>query len=127
MTELAIDTHGFVKRLISSGFTEAQAETLADAQLKFLEARLATKDDLRDLREELKAEIASVHAELKAEIADVRAELKAEIAELRAEIVQIKAELALMKSEFTSLLVRSQIATGAAIITILSFINYLTG
>ena len=116
MTELAIDTHGCVKRLISSGFTEAQAKTLADAQLKFLEAQLATKDNLRDLREELKAEIASF-----------RAELKAEIAELRAEIVQINAELALMKSEFTSLLVRSQIATGAAIITILSFINYLTG
>ena len=112
MTELAIDTHKFVKQLIESGFTEAQAETLADAQMAFLESRLATKVEMRDLKNELKTEIAELRSELKAEIAELRSELKTEIADLR--------------SEFSVMLMRSQIATGAAIITILTFIDYLT-
>ena len=58
-------------------------------RLARIEATMATREDLGDLRTELKAEI----ADTKAEIADTKAELKAEIADVRAEIADTKAEL----------------------------------
>ena len=141
MSELAIDTHRFVKRLMESGFTEPQAETLADAQMAFLESRLATKDELRgvkdelsdaisELRTELKTEIAELRTELKTEIAELRTELKTEIAELRTEmrteIAAMHARIDNLEHQFRGMLIRSQIALGATIITILTFIDYLT-
>ena len=47
MTEaITFDTHRFVKRLTESGFTEKQAETLAEEHVALLNANLATKADL---------------------------------------------------------------------------------
>lgn len=101
MSELAIDTHRFIKRLMENGFTEAQAETLADTQLAFLESRLATKDELR-------AEIAGVNTR---------------IDKLEA---RLDTRIDALESQFKVMLLRSQIATGAAIVTILTFIDYIT-
>ena len=54
MTEaIAFDTHRFVKRLTDCGFTEQQAETLADEHVTLLNANLATKLDLAELRADL--------------------------------------------------------------------------
>ncbi|MCY3819159.1 MAG: DUF1640 domain-containing protein [Gammaproteobacteria bacterium] len=54
MTEaIAFDTHRFVKRLTESGFTEKQAETLADEQISLLNANLATKADIADIKADL--------------------------------------------------------------------------
>jgi hypothetical protein len=95
--------HGLEK----AGFSRQQAEAISEAVEKATLdplARLATRDDVADvrtettsLRMELKAEIAALHAELKAEIAAVRTELKEEIAavrtELKEEIAAVRAEL----------------------------------
>ena len=43
---ITFDTHRFVKRLTESGFTEKQAETLAEEHVALLNANLATKADL---------------------------------------------------------------------------------
>ena len=43
---IAFDTHRFVKRLTESGFTEKQAETLAEEHVALLNANLATKADI---------------------------------------------------------------------------------
>jgi hypothetical protein len=115
MTDLAIDTHRFVKQLMESGFTESQAETLADAQMAFLESRLATKDELQAVRTELKADIAMLRSDMNTEFAAVRSEMNS-----------IRAEMSVMGARFSSMLIRSQIATGAAIISILTFIHYIT-
>ena len=101
MSELAIDTHRFIKRLMENGFTEAQAETLADTQMAFLESRLATKDELR-------AEIAGVNTRIDKFEARLDTRIDA------------------LESQFKVMLLRSQIATGAAIVTILTFIDYIT-
>ena len=50
---IAFDTHRYVKRLTENGFTEKQAETLADEQIALLNANLATKADLAALKAEL--------------------------------------------------------------------------
>ena len=79
MTEaIAFDTHRFVKRLTESGFTEKQAETLAEEHVALLNANLATKADIarveagvEALRQETKADIAKVEAQIGAVKADL--------------------------------------------------------
>ena len=57
---ITFDTHRFVKRLTESGFTEKQAETLAEEHVALLNANLATKVDIA----EIKAQIEAVKADL---------------------------------------------------------------
>ena len=57
---IAFDTHRFVKHLTDNGFTERQAETLAEEHVALLNANLATKADLAAVR----ADIAAVKADL---------------------------------------------------------------
>ncbi len=65
MTEaIAFDTHRFVKRLTESGFTEKQAETLAEEHVTLLNSNLATKADIAALEAATKANITALKAEL---------------------------------------------------------------
>ena len=50
---IAFDTHRFVKNLTASGFTEKQAEALANEQVHLLNANLATKADLLAVKADL--------------------------------------------------------------------------
>jgi len=61
---IAFDTHRFVKRLTGCGFTEQQAETLADEQVALLNSNLATKADIEKLRQETKAAIETAKSDL---------------------------------------------------------------
>ena len=81
---IAFDTHRFVKRLTECGFTEHQAETLAEEHIALLNANLATKADI----ESVKADIESV----KADIEILRQETKADIARVEARIETAKAD-----------------------------------
>ena len=97
---IAFDTHRYVKSLTGCGFTETQAETLAEGQVALLNSNLATKADVEALRQETKVEFAKVGAdvealrqETKAEIAKVGADVDALRQETKAEIATLKAEL----------------------------------
>jgi len=81
-TVSTFDTHRYIKHLTEKGFTEQQAEALADEQMMLLSENLASKDNL-----------ARVDADLKAEIARVEANLKAELARMDVKITQSKDEL----------------------------------
>ncbi len=106
---IAFDTHRFVKRLTTEGgFTEKQAEILADEQVAMLNANLATKADI----EAVKADLAKVEAGLKAEIAKVEAGLKAEIAKVDKRIESVRADL--LKWMFAGL-----IAQGGVVVALL--------
>ncbi len=75
MTEaIAFDTHRFVKHLTENGFTEEQAETLAEEHVALLNANLATKGDI----EAVKADIEALRLETKSGIEALRQETKAE-------------------------------------------------
>ena len=50
---IAFDTHRFVKRLTDCGFTEQQAETLADEHVALLNANLATKADIAEIKTDI--------------------------------------------------------------------------
>ena len=84
-TAIAFDTHSFVKRLKSVGFTEEQSEVFAEEQARIIDERLAAKQDTKEIdvkiesvRSELKRDI----KELDAKIESVRMELKRDMKEL---------------------------------------------
>ena len=101
MTEaIAFDTHRFVKRLTESGFTERQAETLAEEHVALLNANLATK-----------ADVAAIHAD----IARVEAGMEALRQETNAAIAAVKADL--LKWMFAAL-----IAQGGLIVALVKLL-----
>ena len=53
MSAISFDTHEFVKKLMSAGFTEQQAEILAKEQKQLIEDQLATKKDIQELEARL--------------------------------------------------------------------------
>ena len=57
---VTFDTHRFVKNLTACGFTERQAEVLAEEQVNLLESNLANKADIAAV----KADIATVKTDL---------------------------------------------------------------
>ena len=76
MTEaIAFDTHRFVKRLTESGFTEKQAETLAEEHVALLNGNLATKADLAAVKADLQRDVEAVKADLQRDIEAVKADL----------------------------------------------------
>jgi hypothetical protein len=109
----AFDTLAFAKKLRGAGYTELQAEALAEAQVEvfrqMLESTLATKEDIKDLKSDIghvRDEIAQVKTELHGEITQVKTELRGEIVlvktELQGEIAQAVRD---MKIWFGSMLV----------------------
>ena len=66
---IAFDSHRFVKHMTKAGYTEQQAEAMAEEQVSLLNSNLATEASLAKVDADLKAEIARVENELKAEIA----------------------------------------------------------
>ena len=65
------DTHKFVKHLTENGFTEQQAEVLAEEQVNLLNTNLATKADIESLRLATKADIEGVKGYIEAVRADL--------------------------------------------------------
>ena len=80
------DTHKFVKHLTENGFTEQQAEALADEQVNLLNTNLATKADILAL----KADIEKLRLALKADIADVKRDIEALRQETKTDIEKLR-------------------------------------
>ena len=57
MTTITFDTHTFVKKLKAVGFTEEQAEVFAAEQARLIEDKLATKNDLIELENNLRRDM----------------------------------------------------------------------
>ena len=115
MTEaIAFDTHRFVKRLTGSGFTEEQAETLAEEHVALLNANLATKTDIA----EIKAEI----AEIKAEIARVEAGVETLRQETKADIAKVEARIEAVKVDLLKWMFGGLIAQGGLIVALIKLL-----
>ncbi len=140
---IAFDTHRFVKRLTESGFTEKQAETLAEEHVALLNANLATKVDIAEvkadiarveagveaLRQETKADIARVEAgvealrqETKADIARVEAGVEALRQETKAGIARVEARIEATKSDLLKWLFGAMIAQGGLIVALVKLL-----
>ena len=90
---IAFDTHRFVKNLTASGFTEAQAEALAEEQVHLLNSNLTTKADIQGVKSELEVQIEQVRTELEAKIEQVRAGVETAKADLQRDIEKARADL----------------------------------
>ncbi len=67
-TTITFDTHAYIKRLKSVGFTEEQAEVQAETFAEIIEERLATKQDLKALELTMKNDLERGLASVKSEI-----------------------------------------------------------
>jgi len=84
MTAIAFDTLKFAKRLKEGGFTDQQAEALAQAEAEFIEQNLATKRDVKELEVGLTRDIKELEAALRRDLKELEVALKRDIEELRA-------------------------------------------
>ena len=96
---IAFDTHRFVKRLTDCGFTEQQAETLADEHVALLNANLATKADVARIEER----IAKIEAGMEA----LRQETKTDIAKVETRMEAIKFDLTKRRRYFPTVCSRT--------------------
>ena len=57
MTTISFDTLAHSKKLISTGFTQLQAEVQVEAMREIIDERLATKQDLKETENNLQHEM----------------------------------------------------------------------
>jgi len=51
---ISFDTLAYAKKLTAAGFTQQQAEVQAEALAEIIDERIATKEDIMDLKREMK-------------------------------------------------------------------------
>ena len=126
---IAFDTHRFVKRLTDCGFTEKQAETLADEHVSLLNGNLATKADIEALRQATKADIEALRqvtqtsiAKVEARIAKIEAGIETLRQETRAEIAKVEARIESSKSDILKWLFGALIAQGGLIVALVKLL-----
>ncbi len=130
---IAFDTHRFVKRLTESGFTEKQAETLAEEHVALLNTNLATKADIARieagvdaLRQETKAGMDALRQETKAGMDALRQETKADIARVEAGIdvlrQETRAAIEAVKVDLLKWLFGALIAQGGLIVALVKLL-----
>ena len=88
---LPFDTLRYARRMKSFGFTDRQAEGMADAQAELIGGELATKHDIEELRAATERNIAESRTATQRDIAELRAETKRDIADVRREIAELRA------------------------------------
>ena len=76
MTNLAFDTHRYVKRLTAAGMPENQAEVIADEQRSLIEYKLATKQDVKESEAATRRDIKELEAATRQDIAAIRRDIK---------------------------------------------------
>ena len=86
----------FYKKLVNSGAKESLAQSIVEVIEESAHLGLdglATKENLRELRSELKGDINELRSELKGDINELRSELKGDIRNLDHKVELIRSEL----------------------------------
>ena len=90
MATLPFDTHKAVKELQEAGFDEGQAEAVVATVGAAFVGNVATKQDLTELRSDLRSEMQALGSELRSEMQAMGSELRSEMQtqgnELRSEM-----------------------------------------
>ena len=96
MTPAPFDTQKFVETLTASGLPEAQSKAISSAFREAADAELATKSDLRELRDEIKTDMLELRNELKTDMLELRSELKTDMLALKNEV---KADILALRND----------------------------
>ena len=83
-TPATFDTHAAVKQFLAAGFSERQAEVVVEAMRDLGFGHLATKQDVKELRQEMAQELQGIRQEIK----DLEKETKQEFQKVRQEMAQ---------------------------------------
>jgi phosphoribosyl-ATP pyrophosphohydrolase len=75
MAAVAFDTHKYIKSLEDAGVPLQQAEAQAKVLAEAIEVTLASKQDLQNIKNELKSDIADLKSELKSDMAGLKVEI----------------------------------------------------
>ena len=94
-----IDTLAYAKKLKNAGADERLAEAIVEGLMNADTSTLATKEDLRETKDELRSEIHQFRDELRGEIHQFRDELRGEIGEVRDEVREVRDEVREVKVE----------------------------
>ena len=122
---IAFDTHRFVKRLTESGFTERQAETLAEEHVALLNANLATKADIAAIHADIvrvEAGVETLRQATKADIARVEAGVEALRQATRADIAKVEAKIESVKVDLLKWMFGALIAQGGLIVALVKLL-----
>ncbi len=100
MSVATFDTLAAVRNLEKAGMGTSQAEAVTETIRVAVFQGVASKDDIGELRADVKADIGELRAEIgelraatKADMADLRAATQADIAKLRVEIEKVRTDL----------------------------------
>ena len=119
---IAFDTHRFIKNLTDHGFTEEQAEVLANEQVNLLNGNLATKTDIEALRLATKTDIEALQQATKTDIEALQQATKTDIALIQRDIEvlrkETKADIANLKADLLKWMFGALIAQGGVIVTL---------
>ena len=119
---IAFDTHRFIKNLTDHGFTEEQAEVLANEQVTLLNGNLATKTDIEALRLATKTDIEALQQATKTDIEALQQATKTDIALIQRDIEvlrkETKADIANLKADLLKWMFGALIAQGGVIVTL---------
>ena len=130
---IVFDTHRFVRNLTESGFTERQAEALANEQVELLNSNLATKADMAAVqadiaavKSDLEVRIERVQSDLELKITNVQSDLELKIANVQSDMAGLKADLevkiANAKSDQLKWMFAAFIAQGGVIVTLITLL-----
>ena len=124
MPAINFDTLAYAKEMEAAGFTREQADAFATAQGKILKdafaaTELATRSDVRDVRDELKGDIQNVRTEIR----DVRDELKTEIQDVRNEVLRLENRMEANKHEVLKWVIGTMVAQTALIVAVIAFLK----
>ena len=124
---IVFDSHQFVRNLTASGFTERQAEALANEQVQLLNGNLATKTDLASFQTNLEAnltgvktDLTSVQVNLEAKLAGVKtADLEAKLAGVKADL---EVKIANVQANLLKWMFAALIAQASVVVTLIKLL-----
>ena len=93
MTNLLFDTHRTFSALREAGFDDAQANAMMDMVGMALGENVATKQDVLEVRNEMRLQVSELRAEMQKQGSDLRAEMQKINSERKAETQQLGSEL----------------------------------
>ena len=126
-TSVAFDTLAYANKLKQGGFSDHQAEVLAEVQADsirdLIDEKLATKYDIALVKRDIK----ELEMNFKRDIKELESSTKKEIELVRKEIELVRKEIELLKRDLTVRLGLMLIGTVALVTGLMEFFHYLHG
>ena len=120
MSNVAFNTHSFVKRLTEVGMPEERAEVLADSYSTLIDEKLATKRDLKELALATKRDLEELSLATKRDLKELALATKRDLKELALATKRDLKELELRLRHDLTLRLGSMMVAAVGVVAVLS-------